>query len=81
MINLKLIQGEFSASDALDLITQMLHVKIKYHENKILTNSSEEDIKQRELKIRLLQKQLAELRENIYLNGNKVNLNGTIEIE
>lgn len=80
MINFKLIQGEFSASDALDLITQMLHVKIKYHENKILNNSNEEDIKLRESKIRQLQNQLAELRDHVKLNSKRLHINSVIEI-
>lgn len=49
-MNIQLIQGEFSVNEALELITQMIHIKIKYHENKIAQHSSEEDIKSRETK-------------------------------
>jgi len=44
-MNLHLIQGEFNSNDAIELIAQMVHIKIKYHENKITSNSNEEDIK------------------------------------
>ena len=44
-MNIQLIQGEFSSNDAIDLMTQMVHIKIKYHENKINSHSSEDDIK------------------------------------
>lgn len=50
-MNIQLIQGEFNSIDTLELINQMLHIEIKYHENKIAANSSEEDIKARESKI------------------------------
>ncbi len=43
-MNIQLIQGEFNSNDALELITQLIHVKIKYHENKINANATEEDI-------------------------------------
>ena len=68
-MNIQLIQGEFSPSDALDIITQMIHIKIKYHENKINRDSDEADIKSRENKIKKLQKELFEVRN--YINGSK----------
>jgi hypothetical protein len=47
-MDLHLFQGEFTAQDTLDLIVQLINVKIKYHENKILKNNNEEDTKYRE---------------------------------
>ena len=58
-MNIQLIKGQFDPEDAIGIITQMIHVKIKYHENKIHRNSNEEDIKFRENKIKLLQKDLS----------------------
>jgi len=63
-MNIQLIEGEFKTSDALDLVTQMIHIKIKYHENKISKSEIEEDIKARERKIKMLQKELFEIRES-----------------
>jgi len=80
-MNIQLIQGEFSAQDALELITHMIQVKIRYHEKKIATQSSEEDIKYRESKIKNLQKDLFELRNNIDLKSNRLTLDAIIQIK
>jgi len=80
-MKIQLIQGKFSSKDALELITNMIHIKIKYHENKIASNSSEEDIKSRESKIKRLQKELFELRETINSNNKTLKLDGIIKIE
>ena len=79
-MNIQLIQGEFSAPDALELVTQMIQLKIKYHESKIVTDTSEEDIKYRESRIKRLQKELAELRETMILNNKNIQLEVTIKI-
>ena len=80
-MNIQLIQGEFNPKDALELLTQMIHIKIKYHENKIVNNSTEEDIKSRESKIKQLQKELYELRENINSKNKSYKIEGTIKID
>ena len=69
-MDIQLIQGKFNAKDALDILTQMIHVKIKYHENKIQQSSNEEDIKMRETKIKRLQKDLYEAKNHIEQLGN-----------
>lgn len=80
-MNIQLIQGEFSSSEALELSTEMIHIKIKYHENKIGKIGSEEDIKYRESKIKKLQKELFELREYINSNPKNVQIESTLKIE
>lgn len=77
-MNIQLIEGQFNTKEALDLITQMIHVKIKYHENKINNNSSEEDVKYRETKIKNLQKELFELKYYLDNNGNSVQLEANV---
>lgn len=77
-MNIQLIEGQFTNKEALDLITQMIHVKIKYHENKINNNSSEEDVKYRETKIKNLQKELFELKYYLDNNGNSVQLEANV---
>ena len=77
-MNIQLIEGQFNKKEALDLITQMIHVKIKYHENKINNNSSEEDVKYRETKIKNLQKELFELKYYLDNNGNSVQLEANV---
>jgi di/tripeptidase len=80
-MNITLIQGEFNAKDAIEIITQMLQIKIKYHEDKIGAHSNEEDIKTREAKIKRLQHDLSELRKTINSRGNQVNIEAVVEIE
>ena len=73
-MNIQLIEGQFNKKEALELITQMIHIKIKFHENKISNNSNEEDVKYRETKIKNLQKELFELKYFLDNNGNSVQL-------
>lgn len=80
-MNIQLIQGEFSSNDAIELIVQMVHIKIKYHENKINNHSIEEDIKTREAKIKRLQQELFELRKTINSKTNNVKVEAIIKIE
>jgi|GEM_PF-3925572 len=61
-MEIKLIEGEFSASESLELITLLINAKIKFHENKI-DNENEEDTKMRERKITRLQNVLADYRK------------------
>ena len=80
-MHLPLIQGEFSTNDALELITQMIQIKIKYHESKINNQSNEEDIKNRELKIKRLQNELYELKNFILSKNNNLSIEAIIKID
>lgn len=80
-MNIQLINGQFSASDLLELISQLIHTKIKYHEDKISIKDSEEEIKHREEKIKKLQKELSEARMYILSNNNKIRASSSINIE
>lgn len=80
-MKIQLIEGKFNAGDALNLITQMIHIKVRYHENKISTLSNEEDIKNGEAKIKRLQKELYELRNQIISGNKKYSIDAAITIE
>ena len=80
-MNIQLIQGQFNAKDAIDIITQMIHVKVKFHENKITGNCTEEDIKLSETKIKRLQKDLFEIRKFVETKGGNISLESAIEIQ
>lgn len=80
-MEIKLIQGEFSSNDAMELISKMIQVKITYHENRIANNSSEEDMKFRESKIKRLQNELFDLRNGIDKNKGNLKLDAIIKIE
>jgi hypothetical protein len=62
-MNITLIDGHFNSKETLELLTQIIHVKIKFHENKIAHLDSEEDIKMREKRVKQLQKDLYEVRK------------------
>jgi hypothetical protein len=79
-MKIQLIEGHFNAKDAIEIITQMIHVKIKFHENKIDNSNQEEDVKMREKKIHQLQKNLFEVRKEIESKEGKVSINSEILI-
>lgn len=79
-MNIQLIQGQFGGKEAIELITQMIHAKVKFHENIISNDDSEEDIKMRENRIKQLQKDLFNARRYIVKKGKNVTINASIEI-
>lgn len=79
-MNIQLIEGQFSSIDALKIITEIIHVNIRFHENKIEEHANEKDLKTRENQIKQLQKKLFEVGDLIKYNENNVNLKSSIEI-
>ncbi|MFW2476238.1 MAG: hypothetical protein ACN4EP_04960 [Sediminibacterium sp.] len=79
-LQLQLIKGSFDKSEALELISQMVHVKIKYHENKIKESEKEEDIKMREKRIKQLQHEFHELRTQLMSVDQTINIESGIGI-
>lgn len=79
-MNIQLIQGQFSSQEAIDIITKMVYVKIKFQEDKITGSCNEEDIKMREQRIKSLQKDLYEVRNFIADKKTKVEMHALLEI-
>ena len=79
-MNIQLIEGQFNAHDAIELITQMVYVKVNHHEKKINNSLNEEDIKFWEKKIATLQNDLVEIRKHAASTG-IVSLKSTIEMQ
>lgn len=79
-MNIQLIQGQFSAQDAVDIITQLINVKIKFHENKIETNDGEEATKMREKRIKDLQQDLQTVREYVLANGKSISIESVLHL-
>ncbi len=79
-MELHLIDGQFSATDAISIVTQLIEVKIKYQENKIKSSHHEEDIKMRERKIKTLQKELADSRVYIQNQIGDISIKSTINL-
>ena len=80
-MNIQLINGEFNSLEAIELIKEMVNVKIKYHERKILTHDHEEDIKLREAKIKQLQNELQKLSDQRKEEFESLKLEAKINIE
>ena len=80
MESLSLIQGKFSASEAVDIISSMVQVKIKFHEDKITNTSNEEDIKQQEARIKELQNDFAALKKAIAANGGLIDIKAMVTV-
>ena len=79
-MNFQLINGHFNAKEALEIITQMVHVKIKFQESKIQHASNEDDVKMREGRIKQLQKDLYEIRKEIELKPKVIEIHSEISI-
>lgn len=79
-MKIQLLKGQFTSKDALDIITKMIHIKIKYHEEKIKSEDEEETMKMRENRIIKLQKELYELRKFIESNGDTFSLESEINL-
>ena len=77
---LSLIKGNFTSKEAIELITELIHVKIKFHENKIKLADHEEDIKMREKRIKQLQKELYEVKNYIDRKKGNISLFGEISL-
>ncbi len=80
-MNLQLIKGRFSREEALEMLTQLIHVKIKYHENKIDKSQNEEDIKMRERRIKQLQNDFYEAKLLILSKGESCELDASVKIQ
>jgi hypothetical protein len=64
-MKLQLMNGHYSSNEMVELVRNIIQVKINFHEQKISKSDSEEDIKQRENKIKILQEKLEEIRQNL----------------
>ena len=80
-MKVQIIQGNFDAKDALDILTKMIHVKIKFQEDKINNASGEEEIKMRENRIIKLQRDLFDIRKHIESQGMKIAIQSSITID
>ena len=80
-MNVQLINGQCTTQEAIDLITELVQVKIKFLEKKISNLQNEEDIKTKETKIVALQNNLSAIRQQITLSKFDVTVSGLIEIK
>jgi peptidoglycan hydrolase CwlO-like protein len=79
-MNLSILNGHFKKQDAIALLTQMVHIKIAFHESSITDASMIEEIKMHENRIKQLQKELQDVRNEINAVDGHIDLKGLIEI-
>ena len=79
-MNVKLIHGSYTPQETVELLHQLIHVKIRFNEDKIGQSSSEEDIKMREERIKVLQHELAAVKQKLKSRIDRVDITSTIEI-
>lgn len=77
-MKITLLKGSFAPKEMEKLITELIQVKIKFHEEKIQSSDEEETIKMRENRIIKLQNDLKELRA--FLNNTDSLINADAEI-
>jgi hypothetical protein len=79
-MKITLIQGQFNKDEAIELITQLINVKIRFHEQKISNTMNEEDLKMRESKIKRLQNELYDTRKEFEKIEGSIDLKSEIEL-
>ena len=80
-MTIPLIEGAFKSNDAINLLSNIIESKIKFHETKIKDTDVEEDIKYRETKIKQLQNLAFELKETLKMKNQIIELNAIIKIQ
>lgn len=79
-MKIELINDDFEPKEALEILTKLIHVKIKFQEDKINESSSEEDINMRETRIKRLQKKLFEIRQHIDSQNGQITIQSSITL-
>ncbi len=79
-MKIQLIEGNFDPKDAVEILTKMIHVKIKFQEDKINQAAKEEDINMREARIKKLQKDLFDIRKYIESQSGKITIQSSITL-
>ncbi len=79
-LQLSLLEGVFSRQEALDLLSQLVEVKIRFHEGQMKNLTEVEDLKMREKRIQALQSELNSLREELVQSGQHVALSSKVFI-
>lgn len=80
-MNIQLIKGSFHANDSIELMSQLIQVKIKFHEQQASNSHNEEDIKMRESRIKELQNELADARKYLSSHGDRVTMDCILSID
>lgn len=79
-MKISLLKGSFSPKEIEKIVTELIQVKIKFHEEKIQSSDEEETMKMRENRIIKLQNDLKELRKFLNNSDSFINVDAEIEL-
>lgn len=79
--SMSFIDSKFEKRDAIDIVTRLIHSKIKFHEDRISKLLNEEDIKMRESRIKMLQGELYQMKEFIDKAPGGIHISSSIKLE
>jgi hypothetical protein len=80
-MNIHLKLGQFKPKEAIQIVTEIIHLNIKHQESLLKKYSKAADIKRSESIIKGLQKSLYEFRLHIEAKGKDVNLDSLLEVK
>ena len=75
---IQLLNGRFNKMEAIAILAEMVAVKINFHETKIRETDNEEDIKMRENRIKIIQKEFNALRQKLLNGEDLVEVNSSV---
>ncbi|MFN4314744.1 MAG: hypothetical protein ACK4E0_10650 [Chitinophagaceae bacterium] len=79
-MQIDIIEGKIKSDIAIDLLTEMTKMSIRFQEKMITADSSEEEINFRENKIMKLQSQLGELRDQLAAGKDRIDMDAFIKL-
>lgn len=74
------LQGTYDSKEATELLAQLFLVKIRFHERRIHSGLSEEDIKMRERCIARMQGDFDQIRRFLGTSSGSVTLEGSLNL-
>ena len=80
-MKISLLKGSFSPKEIGKIVTELIQVKIKFHEEKIQSSDEEETMKMRENRIIKLQNALKEVRDFLSNSDSLINVDAEIVLE
>ena len=80
-MNIELINGDFSQKEAFEIVTILIHAKIRFHESKIKISTNETEILQHERYIKKLQHEFYEVSQSIMNRKKRCYIESLIKIK
>jgi hypothetical protein len=79
-MKIELINDDFEPKEALEILTKLIHVNIKFHLDKVNVSSSKIEINMRANRIKQLQKHLFEISEHIEMLNSQITIKSSVTI-